>query len=220
MRNRAHIAILLHNHIYPFPLSADNRLYDAANQLRSENLKLSVENEQLRFSVTDPDGNHHHHHLHGGGGGSTPNGSAVAAHLQHSAVKIQTLEKRLMAQQEELTDLHKRKGENAQRIVDLNIKLEEQAAVLGDRNGRLGEQLSLNNTLRAEVHMLTTSLHELKGLNACLRDEHTALQLAFASLEDKLRKVQDENRELVDRLMKYKSKDVDKMNDENESFLK
>lgn len=38
--------------------------------------------------------------------------------------------------------------------------------------------------------MLTSSLHELKGLNSCLRDEHTALQLAFASLEDKLRKVQ------------------------------
>lgn len=38
--------------------------------------------------------------------------------------------------------------------------------------------------------MLTTNIQELKGLNACLRDEHTALQLAFASLEDKLRKVQ------------------------------
>lgn len=38
--------------------------------------------------------------------------------------------------------------------------------------------------------MLTTNIQELKGLNSCLRDEHTALQLAFASLEDKLRKVQ------------------------------
>lgn len=32
--------------------------------------------------------------------------------------------------------------------------------------------------------------------------------------------LQDENRTLVDRLMKYKSKDVEKMNDENESFLR
>lgn len=38
--------------------------------------------------------------------------------------------------------------------------------------------------------MLMSSMQELKGLNSCLRDEHTALQLAFASLEDKLRKVQ------------------------------
>lgn len=31
---------------------------------------------------------------------------------------------------------------------------------------------------------------------------------------------QDENRTLIDRLMKYKIKDAEKMNDENESFLK
>lgn len=55
---------------------------------------------------------------------------------------------------------------------------------------RIAEQLSTNNSLKAEVHMLTTNIQELKGLNSCLRDEHTALQLAFASLEDKLRKVQ------------------------------
>lgn len=93
--------------------------------------------------------------------------------------------------------------------------------------------------------MLTTSMQELKSLNTCLRDEHTALQLAFASLEEKLRKVQvhfcplhivtvilgskifkrilifqDENRQLVERLIKYKAKDAEKLNEENESFLK
>lgn len=31
---------------------------------------------------------------------------------------------------------------------------------------------------------------------------------------------QDENRSLVDRLIKYKAKDADKMNEENEHFLK
>lgn len=32
--------------------------------------------------------------------------------------------------------------------------------------------------------------------------------------------MQDENRQLVDRLIKYKAKDAEKMNEENESFLK
>lgn len=32
--------------------------------------------------------------------------------------------------------------------------------------------------------------------------------------------LQDENRQLVDQLIKYKAKDVDKLNEENESFLK
>lgn len=31
---------------------------------------------------------------------------------------------------------------------------------------------------------------------------------------------QDENRQLVDRLIKYKAKDAEKLNEENESFLK
>ncbi|XP_037027100.1 autophagy-related protein 16 isoform X3 [Bradysia coprophila] len=179
-------------------ITQNNRLYDASNQLKSDNLKLSVENEQLRS------------------GGSVASASGNNSNL----AKIQALEKRLMSQQEELTELHKRKGENAQMIVDLNIKLEKQNKTMNDKDVRIAEQLSTNNSLKAEVQMLTTSIQELKGLNSCLRDEHTALQLAFASLEDKLRKVQDENRTLIDRLMKYKIKDAEKMNDENESFLK
>lgn len=38
--------------------------------------------------------------------------------------------------------------------------------------------------------MLKSSLEELKKLNNTLLDEHTALQLAFSALEDKLRGVQ------------------------------
>lgn len=68
--------------------------------------------------------------------------------------------------------------------------------------------------------MYTTSNTELQNLNECLRDEHTALQLAFQSLEDRLRKAQDENRTLVEKLMKYKTVDAEKLNQENESFLR
>ena len=38
--------------------------------------------------------------------------------------------------------------------------------------------------------MYETSMNELKGLNQMLRDEHQALQIAFASIEEKLRKAQ------------------------------
>lgn len=54
----------------------------------------------------------------------------------------------------------------------------------------LTEQQTANNSLKAEVQMLKTSLDELKNLNTTLRDEYTALQLAFSALEDKLRGVQ------------------------------
>lgn len=151
-----------------------------------------MENEQLRA----------------GGNASSSGSSAVATS------KISHLENKLLTQQEELTQLHKRKGENSQMIVDLSMKLDKQNKVLTEKDARLvrpsstvhsihfyqfnwnvffcriSEHITITTSLRAEVVMLTTSMQELKSLNTCLRDEHAALQLAFASLEEKLRKVQ------------------------------
>ncbi|XP_017845110.1 autophagy-related protein 16 isoform X2 [Drosophila busckii] len=172
----------------------NNRLIDHVAQLKSDNLKLSVENEQLRNAVST--------------GGTGPN------------VAMVTLEKKLLAQQEELTELHKRKGENSQMIVDLNVKVEQQKKLLVEKEHSLYEQQTVNNRLRAEVQLLHCSLEELKKLNTTLLDEHTALQLAFSSLEDKMRSVQDENRCLLERIMRYKSKDADKLNEENESIIR
>ncbi|XP_037909527.1 autophagy-related protein 16 isoform X2 [Hermetia illucens] len=171
----------------------NNRLLDLVDQLKAENLRLSVQNEKLRSGL-------------GGSGGDS---AAIAA-----------LEKKLLTQQEELTELHKRKGENAQLIVDLNLKVEKQNKQLKEKEASLAEQQAVIVSLKAEVQMLNSSLQELKGLNTLLRDEHTSLQLELSSLEEKLRKTQDENRALVERLIKYKAKDAEKLNEENETFLK
>lgn len=93
---------------------ADNRLLDTTYELKSLNLKLSVENEQLRTGSVAPS-----------------NGTSAAA-----AAKISQLESKLLTQQEQLTDLHRRKGENAQMIIDLNLKLEKQNKLLADRDAR------------------------------------------------------------------------------------
>lgn len=89
-----------------------------------------------------------------------------------------------------MTDLHKRKGENSQMIVDMNAKLTEQTKILADKEQALAKQNSINISLKAEVQMLTNSIEELKGINTIVRDEYTALQLAFNSLEDKYRTIQ------------------------------
>lgn len=81
----------------------DNRLYDKAQKLKGENLKLSVEIEQLRAGSA----------LTGG-----VNNSAVAA-------RISQLENKLLAKQEELTELHKHKAENSQLIIDLGGNVEK-----------------------------------------------------------------------------------------------
>lgn len=81
---------------------ADNRLYDKVHILKADNLKISVENEQLRA------------------GGAM----AVNAANANAASKISQLENKLLAKQEELTELHKHKAENSQMIIDLGTSVE------------------------------------------------------------------------------------------------
>lgn len=49
-----------------------------------------------------------------------------------------------------------------------------------------------------------------------LKDEQTALQMAFTALEEKYRRVQEENSELVARWMEQKAVLADRLNEEND----
>ncbi|XP_046415582.1 autophagy-related protein 16-1 isoform X4 [Neodiprion pinetum] len=168
-----------------------NRLLESANTLKLENYQLSIANEKLKCEVGS-----------GGFGGNS------------------TLEARLLAHAEELATLHKRRGEHTQQIVDLNNKLQELRKELQTKESSIAESLEVNAGLRAEITRCVSRERELENVNQMLKDEHQALQLAFAALEEKLRKVQEENRQLVERLIRYKAKDAEKMNEENDNFLK
>ncbi|XP_018321782.1 autophagy-related protein 16-like [Agrilus planipennis] len=180
-------------------IAFQNKLFDHANSLRIENVQLSVQLEKFKEGFVST---------------STPSVNESRLHE-----RIQQLEHKLMTQQEELTDLHKRKGENAQQIIDLNSKLQEREKMLASKEVSLAESLAQNQSLRTEIRRYQNSIKELENLNQIIRDEHQALQIAFASLEDKLRKAQEENRQLVERLINYKAKDADRMNEENDNFL-
>jgi autophagy-related protein 16 len=178
-------------------IAQHNKIFDNANALKYENLQLSIQNENLRSQ-----------------------GDRVGGGDSRLHDKIQGLEQKLLTQQEELTELHRRKGENSQQIIDLNAKLQEKEKLLVTKDISLAENAAKMASLQAEIALFTRNNNELKVLNEALRDEHQALHLAYTALEDKIRKAQDENRQLLDRLMKYKTKDADKMNEENENFLK
>ena len=57
-------------------------------------------------------------------------------------------------------------------------------------------------------------------LSQCLADEQQALQMAYVSMESVVRRLQEDNQELVARWMQLKAKDADRMNQENEKFVK
>ncbi|XP_076238426.1 autophagy-related 16 isoform X1 [Calliopsis andreniformis] len=173
-------------------ISLHNRLFENANTLRGENIQLTIENETLRRKAAS---------------GSPGLGTNA------------DLEARLLKQAEELATLHKRKGEHTQQIVDLNNKLQEMTKELQSKEASLAESVELNSNLRLEITKCLSRERELENINQMLKDEHQALQLAFASLEEKLRKAQEENRQLVERLIKYKTRDAEKVNEENDNFL-
>ncbi|XP_052739703.1 autophagy-related protein 16-1 isoform X2 [Bicyclus anynana] len=180
-------------------IAFQSRLFDNVSTLKNENLQLTLLNERIRFSSTE----------------SVLNSGGVA-----SNERIQALEQKILLQQEELTSLHRRRGESSQQIINLNARVHDLEKSLQSKDVIISENTALIASLRAEIQMYETNMTELQGLNQVLRDEHQALQIAFAAIEEKLRKAQDENRSLVERLIKYKAKDADKMNEENEHFLK
>ncbi|KAK0157794.1 hypothetical protein PV328_011486 [Microctonus aethiopoides] len=186
----------LQTHSFSDLICLHNRLFEIANTLRTENLQLTISIEKLRCDIASGCG----------GTGNNTNNTA--------------LEARLLAQAEELTMLHRRRGEHAQKIVDLNNKMQELIKDLHSKESSLAESMELNVNLRHDLASSLNKERELVSANQMLRDEYQALQLAFASLEEKLRKSQEENRQLVERLIKCKAKDAEKMNEENDNFLK
>ncbi|XP_014256099.1 autophagy-related protein 16-1 isoform X2 [Cimex lectularius] len=173
-------------------ITAHNRLFEVQNELRQENENLIRE---------------------GAAGGT--DGTNRAAEQ-----RISLLESKLMAQQVELTELHKARGDNMHMVVDLNRQVKEKEAMLKKVEQNLTEAVAKNTQLFNDIVRHMAEKSELQNANQLIRDEHTALQLAYSQLEEKLRKYQEENAQLVDRLMKYKSKDAEKMNEENDNFLK
>ncbi|CAB3235619.1 unnamed protein product [Arctia plantaginis] len=150
-------------------ISFQSKLFDNVNTLKNENLQLTLLNERIRFSGTD---------------------IVLSSTGAASNEKIQAMEQKILLQQEELTSLHRRRGENAQQIMSLNEKLHDLEKQLQTKDIVISEHTAVIASLRAEIQMYETNMVELQGLNQVLRDEHQALQIAFASIEEKLRKAQ------------------------------
>jgi autophagy-related protein 16 len=53
-----------------------------------------------------------------------------------------------------------------------------------------------------------------------LKDEHQALGLAFCTMEDRYKQLQEDNTDLITRWMQVKAKDADKLNTENDDQLR
>ncbi|EDO46075.1 predicted protein, partial [Nematostella vectensis] len=130
--------------------------------------------------------------------------------------KVASLEQKLFKAQEELTELHRRKSESAQKIVELNNNIKQKDEEILAKGAQLHDAQNNQDALKTECNNLAQVIVELEKTNEILKDELQVLQLEHTSLEEKHRKTQEENRELVERWMMQKARDADKVNLDNE----
>ncbi|BFZ00253.1 hypothetical protein BsWGS_03292 [Bradybaena similaris] len=190
-----------HQQVQPFIrlIQTNNKLQDLTSQLQSRNVHLQVEVDKLKDEGIDQNARR----------GSLGNNSTVYA-----------LEQKLFKLQEELTEMHKKRGENAQAIINLNALLQEKEREIQRKETMLSEAGASITALQLERRNLRLAVTELEEANQTLKDEHQALQMAFTAQEEKYRKAQEDNSELVQRWMELKAKEADRWNAENADFIR
>ncbi|XP_033760176.1 autophagy-related protein 16-1-like [Pecten maximus] len=186
-------------------IQSHNKLFENATFLKSKNVHLTLETEKLKEENLGLQIK-----VESGGGGGGGNAGDKNSNLEHKLYKLQ----------EELTELHRKRSENAQQIIDLNTSLQEKEKELQAKDNRLSDATATELAMKNAIKNLELTIMELEATNQMLKDEHQALQLAFTALEEKYRKAQEDNRELVERWMDQKSKDADKLNAENDYVMR
>lgn len=81
---------------------------------------------------------------------------------------------------------------------------------------RIQDQEAMIYTIKQALKQSEAAVLDLERSNQCLKDEQQALHIAYCSMEEKFRKLAMENQELIDRWLKHKAAEVDKMNQETE----
>ncbi|XP_033638285.1 autophagy-related protein 16-1-like [Asterias rubens] len=181
-----------------------NKLFSNLDLSRTQNIQLQIQVEKLKQENAELQIK-----VQSGAGNSGTKGE-----------KTQALEQKLYKVQEELTDLHRKRGENAQQLIDLSALVQEKDKELQLRETRLQESEIKISAYEDELKNLEVALMELQKANDMLKDEYETLQLLYSTTEETIRKVRDENTDLVMRWMKEKSQDALKMNQENETWQK
>lgn len=180
-----------------------NELTEKYDSIRSENVLLSIKNDKLVLEINELKAS-----------GQTSNSD------QLNDINGKLLEKKLFELQSELTELHRTKGQNQQIIIDLKNTIETKDKERQQLLTRLEESQQQVTAAKNACHALEQKILELESSHQLVKDEHQALQMAFSCLENKYSTLNSEHIELVNRWMSLKAKDAEKLNDENEKYLR
>ena len=203
---------------YSHLIASHSRLLNSTDALRAQNVTLTLEVERLRQLNADLRAKGGVAGAGSSGSGSDAGDSGVAGGggSMVPAATVTALEHKIYKLQEDLTDSLRRKGENAQKIIDLNNLLQEKEKEINRLTLKLVETEAAETRCLANCKTLEEKIEEQNRTIDILRDEQQVLQIEWATLNEKCKKLQKDNATLVARWMEKKSKEADDLNAENE----
>ncbi|KAG5463565.1 MAG: autophagy-related protein 16 [Olpidium bornovanus] len=132
--------------------------------------------------------------------------------------RVRELEAQVAALKDERAELYKTLGQNAQRLLDVNdtLKLRDEAErVATAENQRLAEAA---DKLARKAEALSQNLAQKDVTIQMLHDELSTLQLELNNTDERIRALQKENTSLLQRWLKKKNEEADKMNEANQFY--
>jgi autophagy-related protein 16 len=129
--------------------------------------------------------------------------------------KINQLESTLNQCKLELAESYKTNALNSQRLVSLIEKEATTAKEIGDLQAKIVEKDGFIQDLTKKYNENVQEISEKEKVLEILRDELQALQLELTKREEKWEVTEAENKELLDRWIKEKEKQIEKMNEAN-----
>lgn len=134
--------------------------------------------------------------------------------------KCPALEKKLFNHQEELTTVHRKKDELSTKIIILNDQISNKEREKNQIVAELGDTKKDLAGARAQIKKLEAQIGELENQQQLLKDEYESLQLAYNSLNKNHIVLDQEHKDLINRVMMNKAKDADRLNLENEKLAR
>ncbi|RHZ49966.1 hypothetical protein Glove_508g52 [Diversispora epigaea] len=125
------------------------------------------------------------------------------------------LEQQIQTLKDERAELYKTQGVNAQRLLNLNDVLrnhEEQSKKQQEETQRLTEA---NQTLTNKVDLHFQVLREKDITIQLLQDELSTLQLELGKIDERMKDLEKENGQLLQRWLKKMNEEAEKMNEAN-----
>ncbi|CAI2173670.1 16579_t:CDS:10 [Funneliformis geosporum] len=132
--------------------------------------------------------------------------------------KTAELEQQIQALKDERTELYKTQGKNAQRLLDLNDSLRVHEETEKRNHEEVQRLTELNQALTAKVDLQVQVLREKDITIQLLQDELATLQLEIGKIDERMRDLERENGQLLQRWLRKMNEEAEKMNEANQFY--